>query len=429
MKKNTVLNQWLWKWHVIAGLLTLPIMLLLTITGVIYLFKDDVNQYVYRDAMYVTPKSSAKLNFEQQLQIAKSYNNGAISSLVVPQTDNQATSFRLATKGRARNYIYVDPYKGEVTGTFEQKQTFMYDVRKLHGELLLQKPGTIIVELVASWFIVLIITGLYIWWPKDGFNAKGLFGIRFSKGTRIMWRDIHAVFGFWLSVFLLIILAGGMPWTDVFGNQLKWVQKQTNTGYPMHWNSSKGLTSTVIDTTEPLKRISVDDVLALPAVKSLEGTLTIKLPKGEQGVYSLSNRSMYLEDQQVLHLDQYTGAIIKRHTWDDVGVLMDLRQVFMRLHQGEYGKVNWYILVTVALLFFLSTLASVVSYLKRKPANDWAIPKVPTRFQADKILIGLIIVLGIVFPMFGISALLITLGSSFKKLSWKANNYQERNGA
>lgn len=426
MKKDTGLNQWLWKWHVIAGLLTLPIMLLLTITGVIYLFKDDVNQYVYRDAMYVTPQSTAKLSLEQQLQVAKGYSNLAISGLVVPQAKNEATSFRLATKGRARNYVYVDPYQGEVTGTFEQKQTLMYDVRKLHGELLLQKPGTIIVELVASWFIVLILTGLYIWWPKNGFNVKGLFGVRFSKGTRIMWRDIHAVFGFWLSVFLLVILAGGMPWTDVFGNQLKWVQQQTNTGYPTHWNSSKGLSSTVNNTSESLQRLTIDQVLSLPAINSLEGKVTIKLPKGSHGVYTVSNRSMYLQDQQVIHLDQYTGAIVKQHTWDDVGVLMDLRQVFMRLHQGEYGKANWYVLIAVALLFFISTLASIVSYLKRKPANDWAIPKVPARFQADKVLIGIIIALGLVFPMFGISALLIVLGSSFKKLSWKSNKFQEQ---
>ena len=36
--KNRQLNQWLWKWHFIAGLISLPFVALLAITGGIYLF-------------------------------------------------------------------------------------------------------------------------------------------------------------------------------------------------------------------------------------------------------------------------------------------------------------------------------------------------------------------------------------------------------
>ncbi len=418
MKKDTLLNQWLWKWHVIAGLLTLPVMLLLTITGAIYLFKDDVNQYLYKDTLIVTPSNTTKLSLEQQLEIAGS-NNTPISGLIVPQTADQATAFRVASKGRAGNYVYVDPYQAEITGSFSQKQSLMFDIRKLHGELLLSKPGTLIVELVASWFIVLILTGVYVWWPKDGFSAKGLFSVRFAKGSRAMWRDLHAVFGFWLSVFLLIIIAGGMPWTDVFGSQLKWVQKQTNTGYPVTWRSSKGLSSDIPPKSQIQSRLTLDQLVRLPEVSALKGKVSIKLPKGPIGVYSVSNQAFYLADQKVLHLDQYSGHIVKQHTWDDVGILMDLRQVFMRLHQGQYGKVNWAILLLVSVLFLLSTIAGLVSYLKRKPTGNWAIPKVPARFQTDKILLALIIALGLLFPLFGLSVLLITGAGQLKKLWWR----------
>lgn len=422
MNKNTLLNQWLWKWHVIAGLLTLPFMLLLTLTGIIYMFKDDVNQYLYKDVMFVSANGAPKMSLEQQLKIAQAYNDKKISGLVVAPSDQQATAFKEATKGRAANYVYVDSYRGQVTGTFAQKQTLMYDIRKLHGELLLSKPGTIVVELVASWFVVLILTGLYVWWPKERFTAKGLFAIRFKKGNRVMWRDLHAVFGFWLSVFLLIIIAGAMPWTDVFGSQLKWVQKQTNTGYPIHWRSSKGLTSNMEQLPTSAQRLSIDDILTLPTVVSLSGKLTITLPKDNQGVFTIANRSLFLSDQHVIHLDQYSGQIVKQHTWQDVGILMDLRQVFMRLHQGEYGRLNWYVLIMVSLLFFISTLASVVAYLKRKPANNWAIPKVPARFHVDKMLLCLILFLAILFPLFGLSALLIALGKKVKTLSWRSTH-------
>lgn len=426
MNKNLLLNQWLWKWHVIAGLLTLPIVLLLTLTGIVYMYKQNVNEYLYQEQMFVSNTDGQRLSLEQQLRLALNYNDKKINGLVLPELNSETTAFKVAGKGRAANLIYVDPYTGDVKGTFEQKQTFMYDIRKLHGELLLSKPGTLIVELVASWFIVLLLTGLYVWWPNEKGGVKGFFLIRVGKGRRAFWRDLHAVLGFWLSIFLLIVIAGGMPWTDVFGSQLKWVQKHTETGYPKYWRSNKGLAST-FEQKSIEQRMRLDDLVTLPVVSNLKGKITIQLPNSERGVYTISNRTFYLEDQQVLHFDQYSGEVIKRLTWDDVGILMDLRQVFMRLHQGQYGAFNWYALLLVSILFVISTVAGLVSYLRRKPAGQWAIPRVPKRFQIDKLLVGLIVILSLVFPMFGISLVIISLVTWFKGVSWRSANAESCN--
>src|SRR5262245_20574654 len=37
-----------WRWHFIAGLLVLPFMLSLAITGALYLFKDELDHAIYR---------------------------------------------------------------------------------------------------------------------------------------------------------------------------------------------------------------------------------------------------------------------------------------------------------------------------------------------------------------------------------------------
>ena len=47
----------------------------------------------------------------------------------------------------------------------------MYFMSSLHGELLIGKYGSWIVELAASWAVVMIVTGLFLWWPS---NADGL---------------------------------------------------------------------------------------------------------------------------------------------------------------------------------------------------------------------------------------------------------------
>lgn len=414
LTKNQSLHSWFWKWHVIAGLISLPFMFLLAVTGTIYLFKDNVNEIVYAETLQVQRTfESQTLPLTEQLYSAQQASDKPIASVTITNNPEQATEFKVLGKGRASNSIYIDPYTGDVTGSIAQPETLMHKIRKLHGELLLGKPGTLVIELVASWFIVLILTGLYLWWPPKGSGLAGFFTVRTHRGRRLFWRDIHVVVGFWLSAFMLIILAGGMPWTDVFGDQLKWVQKQTNSGYPTHWRNSKGIESQVPTGNHSAQ--GIDAIAEISQQLGLPGKVTITLPQSPNDVYRVSNRSLYLEDQQVIHLDQYSGQVIKSLNWDDVGVLMDLRQIFMRLHQGEYGKVNWVILFVVALLFSLTTLAGLISYLLRKPAGRWGIPKTPARFQVDKLLLLGIIALGVVFPLFGISLVLLFLSGLIRR--------------
>lgn len=58
MKKNEKLNKWLWKWHVIAGLISLPFILVLSVTGGIYLFKGDYETPRQKHIKEVTVKGT-----------------------------------------------------------------------------------------------------------------------------------------------------------------------------------------------------------------------------------------------------------------------------------------------------------------------------------------------------------------------------------
>ncbi len=409
MMKQKNLNRWLWKWHVIGGLISLPFLFFLAVTGAVYLFKADYNNMVYDSIQWVEPDDGAIVqSYNQQIAAVQEQTDHPIVQVFVPESSNQATGFRVHGKGHSRDVFYVNPYTAEVTDRVQQKQTLMYKVRKLHGELLLGKGGEWFVELVASWAIVLILTGLYVWWPAKKFSLASFFVVRTGKGRRTFWRDVHAVFGFWLSLFLLVILAGGMPWTDIFGSQLKWVQAKTDTGYPKHWRSSKGLKSDVTASSGKTA-LSLDDMVAIALQKNLEGRITVKLPRKSDGVFSVSNKSFWLRDQHVFHFDQYTGDTLKAYRWSDVGILMELRQIAMRLHQGEYGFANWLIVLIVSLLFAVSTVAGLISYLLRKPEGRWGMPTVPEQFKVGKLLFLIIIGLGVLFPLFGLSLLVLCL--------------------
>lgn len=401
--KNKKLNQWLWKWHFLSGIIALPFILILSLTGIIYLFKEPFEkkqfQYVKQVEVIGTP-----ISYQQQWEIAQSHSQQKLTSMEIPDRADQATAFMSGKFGTLNN-VYVDPYKGTVSGEIASSKTTMYKIRKLHGELLMGGFGTKIIELIGCWMVVLIITGLYVWWPERSWKLKSYFIPRIRSGKRTFFRDAHAITGFWLSAIFLLILAGGLPWTDVFGAGFKWVQEKTQTGYPSTWNQYD-----LANHPSDAKIVSLDKIVESAKELKLPGSVSIDFPKNENGVYSVQNTNYKdLNQQQKYHFNPYTAEVLKKHTWADVGVLMRARMWVMAFHQGQFGQWNWIlILLTTSLLFFMS-LSAVISYVLRKRKNSWGVPKVPKQYSISP---GLIIIIGVLcalLPLFGLSVIIICI--------------------
>ncbi|KAA1244381.1 PepSY domain-containing protein [Aquimarina sp. RZ0] len=412
MKKKSILNTWLWKWHFIAGLISLPFVLILSITGAIYLFKSDYETPRQKHIKEVIVQETS-LSFQEQWGIA---NKNAIkkpNTIIIPTAPNQATEFVSGRFG-GKSSLYINPYTGNVSGEIIGKKTDMYLVRKLHGELLMGAFGTKIIELIASWMVVLILTGLYVWWPQNKWAIKGYFIPRTNIDRRTFYRDIHAISGFWISVLLLMILAGGFPWTDVFGNNFKQVQKITNTGYPASWQGKQLLSN-------PLENaLTLDQMVAKAKELQLPGQVSLSFPRGPKGVFSVSNfNPSNLSSQQKIHFDQYSGAQIAHLTWKDVGVLMRGRMWFMAFHQGEFGNWNWWLMFFTAVILAIMSLSAIASYILRKRKKSWGVPKVPASFKLGYGIILVLLILSIIFPLFGVSLLLIILVEYLKRTSQK----------
>lgn len=417
MKKSSLLNQWLWKWHFIGGIISLPIVILLSITGILYLFKDQYEASLYQ-SMKEVPAQEHALPYQQQWEIAQKEAVKPPNIMVLPANTNEATEF-VSGRFSGKSSLFVNPHDGAVNGEVVVKETDMYLVRKLHGELLTGKFGTKLVELVASWMVVLILTGLYIWWPKTKWKLQGLFTIRTKVSKRLMYRDMHAVLGFWCSFLLLLVLAGGLPWTDVFGDSFKWVQAQTSTGYPKTW-SGRTLASEVNGTP-----LALDEMVNIARKLELPGTVNVHLPMSPKSVFSVSNKTSDLDAMQMLHFDQYSGEQILALTWADIGPLMQGRLWVMAFHQGEFGPWNWFLMLGTGIMLLVISVSALYAYLHRKQKGSWSVPPVPTQFKVGKGVVVLVILLGVVLPLFGLSVLLIVLYQQGRSLKRRINSIQK----
>lgn len=389
-------NALLRKWHYIGGLFTLPVVIVLAVTGLIYLCKDYY-EAPQRAELRTVSSVGEGLSLSEQLKIATANWQRPVQALILPTNPNEATEF---TSGRfgGKASVFVNPYTGEITGKQAVNATDMYQVRKLHGELLTGSFGTKIVELVGSWLVVLILSGLVLFWPRWRRDWSALLQIWRGNTSRLRWQFMHAVLGFWSSVFLLLILAGGLPWTDVWGGGFKKVQQLTATGYPPAWRGI-GLKSSPQETDFTL------DQAADFARMQLQGDeVKISLPKGPEGVYGIQNTNYANQKaQRSIYLDQYSGEVLSDVPWSEVGILMRGRMWAMAFHQGQLGTWNWVLVFVVTLLLLFLSLAAVFAYRSRsKPVRH---PKIsyPTW------MIGLIVFLSVLLPLFGASVVLIVL--------------------
>ncbi|MET0238899.1 MAG: PepSY domain-containing protein, partial [Sphingobium sp.] len=193
--RDASLYRALWRWHFYAGLMVMPLVLILSITGAIYLFKPQVERWEERAWQDLPTSGAASPNVQAEAALA-AFPGARFHSYRLPERPGDAALIHLGlADGRAMRDVFVSP-QGKVVGSLDPETRIEQVVHDIHGQLLIGRTGSWIVELAASWAIVMILTGLYLWWPR----GRGLAGVVWPRlGRRTFWRDIHAVTGFWVA--------------------------------------------------------------------------------------------------------------------------------------------------------------------------------------------------------------------------------------
>jgi uncharacterized iron-regulated membrane protein len=186
------LYRTIWRWHFYAGLFVLPFIMVLSLTGSIYLFKPQIDRWEER--AYRNLGIEGAVSPDRQLAAVMAANPGArFDSYRLPRQPGDAAMFQIGLADGRQRQVFVSP-QGEVPGSLDPDQRISETVARIHGSLLLGKWGDWLVELAASWTIVMILTGLYLWWPRP-FRMAGTFWPRTTLRGRPLLKDIHRVTG------------------------------------------------------------------------------------------------------------------------------------------------------------------------------------------------------------------------------------------
>jgi uncharacterized iron-regulated membrane protein len=237
------------KIHLWLGLTSGLLVLFLGITGCILAFEREIEDAVqtYRFTEHqnkpLLPPSELKRLADKALpdKLAHSiaYQDGLSSGVIYYNADPE---YYYA--------VFLNPYTGEVLKVKNMNDDFFRIV--LMGHYYLWLPPTIGQPILASAtliFVVMLISGIVLWWPKNKAARKQRFSIKWNARWRRVNYDMHNVLGFYASWFAIFLAITGL----VMGFQ--WVAKS------IYWTASGG--KSMVDFYE-----SRSDSTKIPALKA-----------------------------------------------------------------------------------------------------------------------------------------------------------------
>lgn len=228
IKKKPRFKNWIRKLHLWFGLGIGFLIFVISITGSLYVFKDEIEHYTLKKYIFhheknIEQKNTLPISVLEQKINAQTHENFPIHWVQIPLDKKKSYQFFWYEHNeKAWNYFeeypvyksaYVNPYTGKVLGTYDIKNGFFNIVKMIHWSYLLKESwGKYLTGIPVIIFIFMLISGIILWWPKNKGARKQRFSFNWKnvKSWKRKNYDLHNVLGFYTSIFGLILSITGL---------------------------------------------------------------------------------------------------------------------------------------------------------------------------------------------------------------------------
>lgn len=412
------LHRIVWRWHFYAGIIVLPLLAWLAITGALYLYKPELERLIYRDWL-IRPASASTLPADTIVARAERATGAHVRQLLVPAAPDESWRITLDRDG-VRQTAFVDPVSGRVRGITAREGGALRLVRDLHSLVLTGPIGNALIEIVAGWAIILVVTGLWLWWPRGGAPALALRG---TPRRRLFWRDLHASTGLLAAGVVLFLAVTGLPWSVFWGKQLQTRIAAAGLGRPAaparppdaahaHHPAStslgaeapwalQGLAVGGSSPDRAAPAIGIGAALDIAGRRGLARPLLLTRPDSPGAPYVLTPLAARSDAARVLVIGA-DGRVLQDVGAADFGVGARVVEWGIAVHQGQqYGAVNRAIMLAGCLALLLLALTAPVLWWKRgfRPPP---LPDDPRRLRGVTLVM---VIAGALLPLTGATML------------------------
>lgn len=417
-----------WRWHFYAGLFCLPFVCWLALTGTMYLFRPNIETWLdrpYENLEY----HGARATPSREIEAAVSAVPGStFSHYETPATATGAAQI-VVSSGAHLTRVYVHPKSLAAMRVIRDDRRIMELVSQLHGTLLAGDKGSMVVELAASWTMVMLISGIYLWFPRSGSALAGVLYPRLKRGKRLFWRDLHAVTGMWVSLVALFMVSSGLPWAASWGNYLTWARnlssvtagtpdwptggatpEKASTMAGMSAEEMAAMSPSLVTQTPAIELTELDRVLPTVLRLNLPRPVWVLPPSQQGGDWVATSQTQTRPNRVKFTIEPRLGAITSRQDSSTRNILDRVVDVTTSIHEGQFfGVLNQVILALTAMGLVLLTVSSTVLWWRRRPEGTLGAPRPGSSPRVSLGLVAIIILLAIIVPLFGISFFTVLL--------------------
>ncbi|HEU4664054.1 MAG TPA: PepSY domain-containing protein [Dokdonella sp.] len=425
-------HRMIWRWHFYAGLFCIPFVLCLAVTGSIYLFRPQIEAWLDRPYGGIATSAASATPSAQVRAALAALPGSTLHAYQLPAHDGDAAQVLVGEAGLEWR-VYVHPTSAAVLATVEEDARPMRLLAHLHGELLLGDRGSLLVELAASWAIVMILTGLYLWLPRHARGFGGVLYPRLRGSERVFWRDLHGVVAFWVSGLVLFLLVSGLPWAKSWGSLLREVRQWSGErSVRQDWPSGSpselaarvafdagdgagghhehGATS---PSSDRLDLGALDRVVAAAAQLALAPPVLVSPPSRRTARWTAKSDAANRPTRAQAEFDD-DGRVLARSAFASRPLVDRIVGYGVAAHEGQlFGVANQLLGVTAALGLFVACISAIRLWWRRRPAGTLGAPPPIAGPRASLAIVLLVVAIGVLLPLLGCSLVCVVVGERF----------------
>ncbi|RUP00362.1 PepSY domain-containing protein [Hyphomicrobium sp.] len=301
---------------------------------------------------------------------------GEARILIMPRHENAAALvlYEIQRSGGVIDLheIGIDPYTATTVGQRaiqEDGRTlsmpFIQILMSLHSALLLNEGGEILVAVIATFMIISIIAGIYLWWPRNGNWRQAITIKRGASPARRIF-DVHRVTGAWTSIVLIAMLFTGtyVIIRQVMPSLLSFVAGSEK---PLDSYRSAASLGATISPGDAVKRAEE----ALPGGK----LYSLSLPQNREGVYIVGRQSVEEPNRAATYrnvvVDQFSGAVLTIQDRDKFSAGETFNEWVYPLHCGEaFGNFGRGVVMLLGIVPALLYFTALARWLNKRRATS-----------------------------------------------------------
>ncbi|MEM7453204.1 MAG: PepSY domain-containing protein [Planctomycetota bacterium] len=401
------LNRIIWRWHFWAGLIAAPVLIVMSITGAIYIFKPDIEPLLHPE-LYNHESAAPACTLQEQLDSAVAYagNGWHVSVVEISEKHPDTTAFFLSDEENNHKRLRVSVHGAECLGEVP-RTGFFPTVLSIHRRMMAGTIGRVLVELTTSWCLILVTSGIVLWWPGRFKRVWRALVPRFrSKKRYVVVRDSHVMPGTWIMPIAFVIALTGLLYSVLWGTSFLLIGFSSG--------SFDIVVNPPLSTTQPpegVGQISVDTVMELAEAHEMPlSRISIELPHDDRAAFAFKSGGEYgASVSQVLFIDQYSGNVIEQKRLSQLPVMAQWTQWNYPLHVGSVlgwvSKILW--LIACVILCVLPVTGVWMWLLRRRRGTSGF----PRRYSVPlpRWMLALVVLTGAMLPVAGLSLLIVAL--------------------